>query len=92
MIYAPSSVKDCTTEQVGIVIGENETSQVSGHDNGEAAAEQHLLVEEGDGRPGGEGGHLHHQIQVGFLMDTKFVKKTKSFLPITASGLFIDFD
>ena len=64
MIYASSSVKDCTTEQVGIVIGENETSQVSGHDNGEAAAEQHLLLEEGDGRPGGEGGHLHHQIQV----------------------------
>ena len=69
MIYASSSVKDCTTEQVGIVIGENETSQVSGHDNGEAAAEQHLLVEEGDGRPGGEGGHLHHQIQVGWVFD-----------------------
>ena len=76
MIYASSSVKDCTTEQVDVVIGENKRPQVSGHDNGEAAAEQHLLVEEGDGRPGGEGGHLHHQIQVGFLMDTKLCEKT----------------
>ena len=49
---------------VDTVIGANEIFEVSGHDNGEAEAEQHLVLEEGDGRPGGQGGHLHHQIQV----------------------------
>ena len=52
--YSPDDVFDISRTRL----------QVPRHANGEAEAEQHLVLEEGDGRPGGQGGHLHHQIQV----------------------------